>query len=143
MCVCGSLLYRLYEADDCGPSPPSRGLLDFPYKQSHVRLLYPLSGFNRPRIIMIVAGSFVGVQFLKVIFQGIRASELKGGKSDNESLIDDVGMMSGKREVMCRWKLPELAIARRRLRSTILASITPRRIKLLALVVLVPITVIR
>ena len=35
-------------------------------------------------------GSFVGVQFLKVIFQGIRASELKNTKDENEQLISDV-----------------------------------------------------
>lgn len=91
MCICSTLLYGIHEADDHQYLKPSRGILDFPEKQSLVWTLPFLYRLLLTRIVLIVFGSFIGVQFLKVIFQGIRASELKNTKDENEQLIPDVG----------------------------------------------------
>ena len=83
---------------------------------------------------MIVAGSFVGVQFLKVIFQGIRASELKNTRDENEQLISDVSekmmLMNGIRVYSwLRWNSLVLPIVRELLRNIILISILKTRIE--------------
>lgn len=42
------------------------------------------------RLVIIVAGVIVGIQFLTIIIQGIRASELKRDKMLEEPLVVDV-----------------------------------------------------
>ena len=42
------------------------------------------------RLVIIVAGVIVGIQFLTIIIQGIRASELKRDKLLEEPLVVDV-----------------------------------------------------
>ena len=42
------------------------------------------------RLVIIVAGVIVGIQFLTIIIQGIRASELKRDKMLEEPFVVDV-----------------------------------------------------
>ena len=42
------------------------------------------------RLVIAVAGAIVGIQFLTIIIQGIRASELKRDKMLEEPLVEDV-----------------------------------------------------
>jgi len=45
------------------------------------------------RLVIAVAGAIVGIQFLTIIIQGIRASELKRDKMLEEPLVEDVVVM--------------------------------------------------
>ena len=47
------------------------------------------------RLVIAIAGAIVGVQFLTIIGQGIRASELKRDRMLEEPLVEDVGVMKG------------------------------------------------
>jgi len=44
-------------------------------------------------LVIAVAGAIVGIQFLTIIIQGIRASELKRDKMLEEPLVEDVVVM--------------------------------------------------